>query len=165
MNLKYFYFLTSFFTLSLSAVEVGQAAPDFKLQDDTGATRTLAEFKDKKLVLFFYPKDNSPICKSQVRGLRDSFTLFEKNNIVLLGINYDTPESHKNFKTKNNLQFNLLSDPVGSTAKAYGADRAYLLNFVPKRRTYLIENGKIKAIIKDVDTKTHALDILKAFNA
>lgn len=161
-------FIALFMTFSLinsvNAIEVGQDIPEFKLHDEAGNWRTNQEFKDKKIVIFFYPKDNSPICNSQIRGLRDNYQVFEKNCITILGINYDSSESHKKLKDKFNLPFSLLSDRTGEIAKAFGADRAKIINLFPKRKTYIIENNKIKQIIHNVTISTHVQDILKAFN-
>lgn len=156
--------LTLLLINKINSIEIGQEMPYFRLHDEFGNWRSSEEFRGKKLVIFFYPKDNSPICNSQIRGLRDNYQLFERNNITILGINYDSFESHKKLKEKFNLQFSLLSDTSGNIAKAFGADRAKLINFFPKRRTFIIENNKIKHVIKDVNVNTHAQDVLNYFS-
>lgn len=137
-------------------------APDFKAQDEQGAWRTLSEFRGNKVVLYFYPKDDTPGCTQQACSLRDSNEEFAENNMVVLGINYDSPASHKKFKEKYHLPFTLLSDPDGAIAKKYGATS--LMYFVPRRVTFLIdEKGVIKKILDNVDPAHHAEDILLLF--
>lgn len=145
-------------------VQPSDKAPEFALPDQTGTIRTLQEFKGRKVVLFFYPKDNSPGCTAQACGLRDAFDIYQRHNIVLLGVSYDSVASHAKFKQKQHLPFDLLSDSTGSVAAAYGADRYWLFNIVPKRKTFLIdENGNIVAVMDKVNVRTHANEILKAF--
>jgi thioredoxin-dependent peroxiredoxin len=164
MSKKYALYFLIFIYSSLNALQIGQTAPDFQLPDETGTKRTLADYKDKRVVLFFYPKDNSPFCTTQIMALKSGYSLLEKNNIIAFGINYDTPESHNKLKTKYNLPFSLLTDKTGDVAKAYDANRHKLLDLFPKQVTILIENNKIKAIIDKVKTKTYVVDLLKAFN-
>lgn len=142
---------------------VGTQAPDFKLQDDQGNWRALAEFKGKKVVVYFYPKDDTPGCTKEACSLRDSAAEYSKHGIVVIGINYDSVESHKEFKAKYHLPFILLSDPKREIAKKYHAVSGLFGRLVPKRITYLIENGKIHYVFKKIDVSTHGIDILEAF--
>lgn len=147
-----------------NSMKIGQVAPDFKLADETGKIHTLQEYIGKKVVIFFYPKDKTPGCTAQACQLRDAYNIYEKNNIILLGINYDSIESHAEFKAKNNLPFHLLSDTTGKTAGDYKANRFWLYNIMPKRKTILInEQGKIIMIMNKVDIESHSNEILKAF--
>lgn len=141
---------------------VGNLAPHFTLKDEQGCERSLEEFKGKRVVLYFYPKDGTPGCKKQACSLRDSYGLFEKNGIVVLGISYDSVASHQKFKEKYKLPFILLSDSTKKVAKAYGASSAWF--FVSQRKTFLInEKGVIIAIINDVDPSTHTALVLERF--
>lgn len=143
-------------------LEAGDFAPGFSLKDEMGKIRTLEEFRGRRIVLYFYPMDDTPGCTKQACSLRDSYSAFEKNNIVVIGINYSSVKSHKNFKGKLNLPFILLSDYKKKVAKAYGAKSAWII--IPQRKTYLIdEEGIIKDIISDVDPSTHTKLVLERF--
>lgn len=147
-------------------LSVGTKAPDFTLKDDEGNERSLHDFLGKKVVLYFYPKDDTPGCRKEACSLRDSFDTFEKNNIVILGVSYDSVKSHRKFKAKYKLQFILLSDSSKKVAKMYGAAPKWLFFSAPiaSRITFLIdESGIVKDIIKDVDVTHHAEDILRYF--
>lgn len=146
---------------SLNALSVGNAAPEFLLADQDQKMRTLAEFKGKYVVLYFYPKDDTPGCRKQACQLRDNFSEFEKQDIVVLGINYDSPKSHKKFKEKHNLPFILLSDKDKSVAQKYGAKNWWFIP-VPYRMTFVIDpQGNITSILPSVDVASHAQEVLK----
>lgn len=149
---------------STHTVKVGQSAPQFTLPDETGTARSLEQFKGKKIVLYFYPKDETPGCTTEACGLRDSFDQFKQHDIVVLGVSYDSAESHKKFKEKEQLPFILLADTKHEVARMYGTDKHPLGNLYASRKTFLInENGKIIHIINDVTPESHANDVLKAF--
>jgi len=142
------------------ALTVGSAAPEFLLPDQDHRMRTLGEFKGKYIVLYFYPKDDTPGCRKQACQLRDNFSEFEKQDIVVLGINYDSPKSHKAFKDKYNLPFTLLSDTKKSVAKKYGAKNWFFIP-IPYRMTFVIDpQGNITSILPSVDVATHAEKVL-----
>ena len=146
-------------------VKVGDSAPSFQLKDETGEMRTLAEFRGKKVVLYFYPKDNTPGCTKEACSLRDGYSILQEAGIVILGVSFDSPESHRKFKDKHNLPFILLSDGKKEVAKAYGASGGLLGSLMAKRYTYLIDElGKIVYIFKKVDVKNHAEEVLQAFS-
>lgn len=140
-------------------------APSFKLSDETGKIHTLGEYAGKKLVLFFYPKDESPTCTKQACSIRDDFKMYEEHGIVILGISADSVESHKKFKDHYNLPFPLLSDENGKVAKKYGAKGGVLGFFgYAQRKTYLInEQGNLVKVIDDVNVSTQGQDILAGF--
>lgn len=145
-------------------LKVGGAAPNFKLKDETGAMRELSEFKGKKVVITFYPKDSSPYCTKEACNLRDSKDLFSENNIVVLGISYDSPETHAAFKEKYKLNHILLSDSSKKVSKKYNAYTWFIHNLFPKRITYVIdENQVIKHIFHEVDVNNQAQEILEIF--
>jgi peroxiredoxin Q/BCP len=142
----------------------GDPAPVFELPDENGNIRTLQEFKGKKVVLYFYPKDNSLVCTRQACNLRDDYQILQELGIVILGVSYDSPESHKNFIFKQQLPFSLLSDQNKEVAKAYGASSGLLGKFILNRYTYLIdEQGIIIKIFKKVDVSRQAEQIIDAF--
>ena len=138
----------------------GDAAPAFTLQADDGKTYKLSAFNDQKVVLYFYPLDNSSYCTKQACSLKRGYDLHKKNDIQLFGINHQSVKSHAAFKKKHQLPFALLSDPSCMVTKAYGA---YSSLFI-KRITFLIDSGKIVAVLRNIDVNNHADQILKAFD-
>lgn len=146
-------------------LKIGDPAPGFSLLDETGKLRQLSEFKGKKIALYFYPKDNSRGCTSQACSFRDGYQQLQENGITVLGLSYDSPESHRQFKEKHGLPFTLLSDGDKQVAKAYGAYGGLLWFLMPKRYTYLIdEKGIVIHIFQKVDVNRQAEEVLEAFN-
>ena len=144
---------------------IGAKAPPFSLLDENGNKRSLSEFYGYKVVVYFYPKDDTPGCTRQACELRNSFDLFTKNKVKVIGISYDTPASHKLFKEKNHLPFVLLSDLDKSVSELYGTYRGWLRAWFPSRTTFLInEKGIIIDIIEHVNVASHVPDIIKRFN-
>lgn len=101
-------------------LQVGDLAPDFTLSSDTGERVTLSALRGKRVVLYFYPKDDTPGCTAQACGFRDAYPVIEERNAVVLGISPDSTKSHQKFKTKFNLPFTLLVDADHTVAEAYG---------------------------------------------
>ena len=91
-------------------LNIGDKAPDFTLVDQDSTEHTLSEYFGKKIVVYFYPKDDTPGCKKEACSIRDNYALFEENDIVVFGLSYDSPASHKKFAEKYDLPFTLLSD-------------------------------------------------------
>ena len=102
------------------ALKVGDPAPDFELQSDTGERVKLSDFRGRRVVLYFYPKDDTSGCTTQACGFRDNYPQIEEQNAVVLGISPDSVKSHQSFKTKYNLPFTLLVDADHKVAEAYG---------------------------------------------
>ncbi len=143
-------------------LEIGDQAPDFSLPDENGQIQNLSQYRGQKVVVYFYPKDDTPGCTKEACGIRDLFSQFTDNRIVVLGVNYDDAASHKKFKDKHNLPFLLLSDGDKSVSKQYGADGM----FFPSRKTYLIdEEGILIKIFENVNVLTHAEEILRYFES
>lgn len=136
----------------------GDIAPDFRLQDSYGNNFSLSNYKEKNpVVIYFYPKANTPGCTAQACGIRDSFQKFEDNNIVVLGISVDSKKSINEFIKDHNLNFPLLSDEKKEVSKSYG-----VLNSIgiDSRVTFVIDKqGKITNILRNVDVETHADDV------
>ena len=152
-------FVVSF--LIAHSPEIGVQAPNFKLKDQDGNLHSLSDYKGKKLVLYFFPRANTPPCKKQACGLRDKYDSFEKSNISILGISFDPEKRLKGFKEKHNIDFNFLSDTKKETAKSYGVNKF----FFTSRKTFLIdENGVLIKKINSVDVSTHAEEVLKLYN-
>lgn len=148
------------------ALKVGEKAPNFKLKDQNGKIRTLSEFKGNKLVLYFYPKDNTPGCTKEACSFRDDYSQIKKKGITVLGVSYDSEASHKKFIETFDLPFDLLIDDKKDAAKAYGAYKGIAKSFTPKRITFLIdEKGEIVHIFEKVNVKEHAREVLEAFAA
>lgn len=100
--------------------QVGDIAPDFTLPNETGEPVSLSQFRGKRVILYFYPKDDTPGCTSQACGFRDAYPVIEEKNAIVIGISPDSAKSHAKFKTKHNLPFILLADEQHSVAEAYG---------------------------------------------
>jgi peroxiredoxin Q/BCP len=102
------------------ALAAGASAPDFTATTDTGATVTLSDFRGRRVILYFYPQDDTPGCTTQACGFRDAYPTIEEKNAVVLGVSPDGQKSHATFKTKHNLPFTLLVDEDHTIAEAYG---------------------------------------------
>lgn len=139
---------------------VGAAAPDFTLKNALGEDVSLSSFKGKKqVVLYFYPKDNTPGCTRQAQGFRDEYEKFVKAGAEVLGVSVDDQRSHKNFAEKQKLNFSILSDAGGKVARQYGV----MGWIMAKRATYVIGlDGNVKAVFPDVDVEKHAKEVLRA---
>jgi thioredoxin-dependent peroxiredoxin len=140
------------------APTVGTAAPAFRLQDQNGKWTTLEDFKGKWLVLYFYPKDNTPGCTTQACELRDNIFAYRRANVAILGVSVDDVESHKKFAEEHSLPFPILADSDKVTAKAYGVlYKALGVMEVARRETFIIDpNGKIAKHYKQVNPKGHS---------
>lgn len=143
----------------------GTTAPDFSLFDQNEETHTLAQYRGKTVLLYFYPKDDTPGCTKEACMIADVYNDFEARGIVVLGVSKDSPASHKKFAAKYNLPFTLLSDSKGDAVEAYGAwqnKSMFGRSFMGiSRISYLIDKeGKIQAVYPKVDPATHALQIL-----
>jgi len=147
-------------------LSIGDKAPDFNLLDQYGKNVSLSSFLGNELALFFYPKDNTPTCTTEVCNLRDYYADLKNEGIEVVGISPDSVKSHLNFATKHNLPYTLLSDENKDIAVKYGVwgekqmyGRKYMGII---RTTFLIDaEGKIKQIFDKVISKDHANQILK----
>lgn len=141
------------------AARTGERAPEFEAKDQDGNTVSLASFRGKPVVLYFYPKDDTPGCTAEACSFRDSMAILRDRGIVVLGVSVDSEESHEKFVSKYKLNFTLLSDRKKSIVRAYGAQSPF---GTAKRETYIIgPDGIIKYVFPHVSTKTHANDVLK----
>lgn len=150
----------------MTTLKKGDKAPSFIGKDQGGTTHTLSDYKGKKLVVFFYPKANTPGCTAEACDLRDNYERFEANNYLLLGVSADNAKAQNNFKNKYEFPFPLLADEDKSVIQAFGVWGPK--KFMGKeydgihRTTFVIdEEGIIEDIISDVKTKNHASQILK----
>ncbi len=147
-------------------LEVGVKAPEFKLQDKDGNIVSLSDFKNKKVVLYFYPKDNTPGCTKQACSFRDNYEEFTSKDIVVIGISKDSIKSHERFVQKNELPFILLSDTELEVIKSYDVWKEKKLygkvGFGVVRTTYIIdENGIIEKVYDKVKTDKNVGEILE----
>ncbi|MBN7816015.1 thioredoxin-dependent thiol peroxidase [Algoriphagus pacificus] len=147
-------------------LEVGQMAPDFEAKIETGETIKLSDYRGKKVVLYFYPKDNTPGCTAQACNLRDNYEALQKAGYVVLGISSDAEKSHQKFIEKQSLPFSLIADPDKKVHEAYGTwveKSMYGRKYMGTARTTFVidEEGKIAEIIEKVNTKDHTAQILK----
>lgn len=139
------------------ALAVGSTAPDFTALDDAGQSIQLSQFRGKTVVLYFYPKDDTPGCTKEACSFRDSYSAYQGKDIVVLGVSTDDSSSHEQFKTKFSLPFPLVADPDRSITQAYDVDGGGYA----KRVTYVIDgDGQIIRVYDSVKTETHAGDIL-----
>ncbi|MDJ0636759.1 MAG: peroxiredoxin [Xenococcaceae cyanobacterium MO_188.B29] len=139
------------------ALEVGTKAPSFTTVDDEGNTVSLSDFKGKVVVLYFYPKDDTPGCTKQAQSFRDNYEEYQNKDMVVLGVSMDDQASHQKFKEKYGLPFTLLVDSDGKITKAYDVEGGGYA----KRVTYIIDGeGKITQVDAQVNTSTHAQDVL-----
>ena len=152
------------------AVEDGSPAPDFSLTSDTGETVTLSSLRGKPVVLYFYPKDDTPGCSKQACGIRDSWGEFERRGAVVLGVSPDSEGSHVKFKQKFDLPFTLLADPDHATAEAYGVwveKSMYGKKYMGvERSTFVIDaDGTVAKAMRKVKPETHADEVLAALGS
>lgn len=146
------------------ALEAGQAAPAFRLQDQTGEWRSLADYRGKWVVLYFYPKDGTPGCTTQACEIRDDIFAFRRANAAVLGVSVDAVDSKKGFAEENNLPFPVLSDSTTATTKAYGALTSYpqyKLYNISRRDTFIINpEGRIARRYENVNAEGHSKMVL-----
>lgn len=145
-------------------------AKDFKLPDQNGRNHRLSDYKRRWVILYFYPKDNTPGCTKEACNFRDSINKFKKLNVQILGVSKDSIESHKKFADKFKLNFPILSDPDHEIIKMYkswGKKKFMGREFEGTiRNTYLIDpKGQIKKFYEKVNPLTHAEEILEDLNS
>jgi peroxiredoxin Q/BCP len=151
-------------------IEEGTEAPDFELRSDAGEAVKLSDLRGRPVVLYFYPKDDTPGCTTQACGIRDAYGEFERAGAVVLGVSPDSEASHVKFRDKYELPFTLLADPDHEVAELYGVwgekkymGRTYL---GVTRSTFVIaEDGTVKRVMHNVKPDTHADDVLAVLAA
>ena len=146
-------------------LKVGDKAPGFSLRDQNGNSVSLDGYLGKKVIVFFYPKDDTPGCTVEVCNFRDDFELYEEKNAVLIGISKDGEESHKKFISKFNLPFTLLCDEDHAVAEAYGAwgeKSMYGRKYMGIVRTTVVVDaeGNVEQIYEKVNPKDHSKELL-----
>jgi peroxiredoxin Q/BCP len=146
-------------------VEEGKPAPDFELSTDNGARVKLSSLRGKPVVLYFYPKDDTPGCTTQACGIRDAYADFRAHGAVVLGVSPDDEASHVKFKEKYSLPFTLLADPEHKVAEQYGVWKQRNMygkkSMGIERSTFVIDaDGNVAKVMRRVKPDTHAADVL-----
>ncbi len=141
--------------------KVGDIAPTFSLADQTGKIRKLEDYSGKWVVLYFYPKDDTPGCTKEACSFRDDLKQLEKLGAQIIGVSVDDSDSHAKFASKYHLPFPLLADQDAKVAESYGAVNNLLIIKIATRYTFLIDpSGKIAEIYLDVNTSRHSQEII-----
>ncbi len=139
----------------------GSVAPAFSLPDQAGKTHTLSDYAGRWLVLYFYPKDDTPGCTTEACNFRDDIVRIRRLGAEVVGVSVDDVASHAAFASKHKLPFTLLADAGGQVAESYGALRDLMVMKMAKRQTYIIDpKGRIAHRYLDVDPKTHAAEVI-----
>jgi thioredoxin-dependent peroxiredoxin len=142
-------------------VEEGKPAPDFELTSDSGETVRLSELRGKPVVLYFYPKDDTPGCTRQACGIRDAWGEFQRAGAEVFGISADDEASHVRFKSKYELPFTLLADPERQLGEPYGVAQEGKSSY--ERSTFVIDaEGNVVRVMRRVDPDKHADEVLAA---
>jgi len=142
-------------------VEEGKPAPDFELESDSGETVKLSDLRGKPVVLYFYPKDDTPGCTRQACGIRDAWGEFQRAGAEVFGISADDQASHERFKSKYELPFTLLADPEHKLGEPYGVGQEGKRSY--ERSTFVIDaDGKVVRIMRRVNPDRHADEVLAA---
>ena len=158
-------FLLVFLLITSSSVlanlEVGDKAPNFILNDQNNEAHQLSDYEGRWVILYFYPKDDTPGCTTQACDFRDAVKRIIASRSVVFGLSLDSVESHKRFSDKNNLPFSLLSDEEGVAAKSYDSLNNFMGYKSAKRNTFIIDpQGFLSKIYLSVDPKTHSQMVL-----
>ena len=141
-------------------LKVGDPAPDFSTTDDLGQPVALKNYRGKTVILYFYPKDDTPGCTKEAESFRDHIRAFDGKKADILRVSFDSQSSHQKFKEKYHLPFRLLIDPDKKIAKAYGSSGM----FFASRNTFVIDgNGKILKIYRSVNPSSHVEELIKTF--
>ena len=154
--------LLTLFNQSQAALELGQQAPDFTLIDQHNKPHTLNNYQGQWVVVYFYPKDDTPGCTTEACSFRDAINHIIAKRAIVFGISLDDVESHQKFSEKNSLPFSILSDADGKVAKEYDSLGDYWIIKFAKRNSFIVNpEGNIVKIYKGVDPQDHVTTVLK----
>lgn len=154
-------FCSAGLTAIAEEILIGAPAPEFELPDQTGQLHSLEDYRGQWIVLYFYPKDETPGCTTEACAFRDNIFEFEQLNAQILGVSFDDVSSHKAFAEHHDLPFPLLADTSGKAAEAYGVKTRMLGMTVAKRQTFLIDPaGHIAKHYESVDPDVHSRDVI-----
>lgn len=146
-------------------IEVGQQAPDFMLSDENGQIHNLSDYQGKYVLLYFYPKDDTPGCTKEACNFRDDYSQYDDANVIILGVSPDSPQSHAKFKSKYNLPFTLLADEDHKVCELFGVwgpKKSFGKEYEGVHRTtYLINpDGRIQKVYEKVSPANHSVEVL-----
>lgn len=150
------------FLLALSA---GDPAPNFSAKNQEGKLVQLSDFKNKFVLIYFYPKDDTPGCTKEACSFRDQYTEIKKMNAVVLGVSRQDAKSHQQFRSKHRLPFDLLVDSDGALAKSMGVDTMPIIGLTKRKSLLIGPDGKVIRFYQDVDPSTHTQEVLKDIKA
>ena len=157
-SILFFFLITG---TSIAEINTGQTAPNFNLQDQNGNWHTLDNYKGQWVVLFFYPKDQTPGCTTEACNFRDNIFEFQKLNAQILGVSLDDIESHQAFSEKYSLPYPILADVNKECATEYGVLGKFMMMTIAKRQSFLINpEGQIVKHYKKVDPDTHTQEVI-----
>jgi len=157
-SILFFFLITG---TSIAEINTGQTAPNFNLQDQNGNWHTLDNYKGQWVVLFFYPKDQTPGCTTEACNFRDNIFEFQKLNTQILGVSLDDIESHQAFSEKYSLPYPILADVNKECATEYGVLGKFMMMTIAKRQSFLINpEGQIVKHYKKVDPDTHSKEVI-----
>ena len=150
---------------SLAQIKVGSKAPNFNLSDQNSIQHQLSDYEGSWVILYFYPKDDTPGCTTQACDFRDAVKRIIASKSNVFGVSLDSVESHKRFADKNNLPFSLLSDESGEVSEAYDSLNNFMSFKSAKRNTFIIDpDGKVAKIYLSVKPSTHSQMVLNDLN-
>jgi peroxiredoxin Q/BCP len=165
---KQFIFVALLFPISLTSlaqIKVGSKAPNFTLSDQNSIQHQLSDYEGSWVILYFYPKDDTPGCTTQACDFRDAVKRIIASKSNVFGVSLDSVESHKRFADKNNLPFSLLSDESGEVSEAYDSLNNFMSFKSAKRNTFIIDpDGKVAKIYLSVKPSTHSQMVLNDLN-
>lgn len=154
--------LIMFNLANAETLTVGQPAPEFELIDQVGNVHTLEDYRGQWVILYFYPKNDTPGCTKQACAFRDEYKTITAKNTQVLGVSVDDQDSHKKFTEKFSLPFPLLADTDGAVAKQYGSLRSLGFMKLAKRHSFIINpQGEVAVIYRDVDPNNHSQEVLE----
>ena len=154
------FFMLSGFKNPSNYIKIGEKAPLFELFDQDGELFSLKDYNGKKMVIYFFPKAFTPGWTKQACGFRDQYSIYQENNIEIIGISYDARKTQKSFSEQYKLNFRVLSDSKKEVSKLYGVDTY----FFPKRVTFLIDgNGIVFDVIDDMSLSDYAENVIQIF--
>ena len=147
--------------VALAALTPGQPAPDFTAKNQDGKEIHLADLKGKYVLLYFYPKDDTPGCTKEACQFRDGFAQFGRHNALVFGVSKQDDQSHRAFKKTYKLPFDLLVDTDGKVAELYGVGTIMGMPMYKRESVLIMPNGKVAKIYKDVNPETHSKQVLQ----
>jgi peroxiredoxin Q/BCP len=152
------------FATTAQALEVGSVAPPFTARNQDGKKISLSDYTGKAVLLYFYPKDETPGCTKEACEFRDKFAEFKKHGAIVLGVSSQDEKSHRKFKDHHHLPFDLLADTDGTIAKAYGVGKFPVVGFFKRQSVLIGKDGRVFKYYEEVDPDKHADQALKDLN-